>query len=147
MSWMVFGFLGLYLTMEADIAHNIQGIQGQFHFAPCFLRTRGPMSRSKSHRGQTAPPSPSAPGSGGTEIRGGVSDHQQYLCKGEGNPRPAPASPWRVGSEQSAALAQRFLRPQVCMWPSSRHRIRLHYTPCGGRCQSHRKLRNNLSQL
>ena len=87
------------------------------------------------------------------EVRGrgneGVSltTNTQHLCKGHGSSPLGPVSPWRPVSELSTALAQSFSGPQVCTWLSSGHRISFHYEPCGRRCQSHRKLRNNLNQL
>lgn len=87
------------------------------------------------------------------EVRGrgneGVSltTNTQHLCKGHGSSPLGPVSPWRPVSELSTALAQSFSGPQVCTWLSSGHRISFHYEPCGRRCQSHCKLRNNLNQL
>lgn len=147
--WVVSGFLLLYFTMKAGIAHSVWGMWGQFHFVLLFLWTSGPMAKSSSCQGGLSPPSSSVPSSGlsarrreGGTLRGCLwQPTTQHLCKGHGSSPPGPVS------QSWAQLLLSSSGPQVCMWLSSGHRISFHYEPRGRRCQSHHQLRSNLNHL
>ena len=152
---MVSGFLVLYFTMNAEIAHHVWGIWGQFHFALCCFYGKWTNVKVQFMSRRTVPslilhallPVQCQ------EVRGWGTEGcpwqptTQHLCKAHGSSPPGPVSFWRPVSELSTALAQSFSGLQVCMWLSSGHRISFHYEQRGRRCQSHHKLKNNLNQL